>query len=239
LRAVVDRQLCPLLGGASMEMPAAILATVSIGSIMRADRFYSLYSNAQSRGTIMFGKPKNKIVDTVQKTGSTYPATSAGPTTQLSKSATAQPAANMEPTESIASISSGMSIVGKIVCDGTVNIFGRIEGELRGSSVNVCNGARVEGNLVAEELTVGGSVRGTIHAARVKLQSTADVEGEIYHQLLSIEENARFEGTSKRGTKATDLQSSIQSNADRPLQTQAEAQSEVVPIAYSPGVAIE
>jgi cytoskeletal protein CcmA (bactofilin family) len=187
----------------------------------------------------VFSKPKSKIVDPVQKTESIHPATSAGSTTQLSKSATTQPAANVEPAERIASISSGMSIVGKIVCDGTVNIFGHIEGELRGSIVNVCNGARVEGNLIAEELTVGGRVKGTIQADRVKLQSTADVEGDICHQLLSIEENARFEGTSKRGTKVNDSQSSIQSNADRPLQSQAKAQSEAVPMAFSPAVAIE
>ena len=110
---------------------------------------------------------------------------------------------------------------------------------MRGASVNVCKGARVDGNLFAEELIVGGSVRGTIEATRVKLQSTADVEGDICHQLLSIEENAHFEGTSKRVTKGTDLQSSVQSGAGWPLQSLDDPQSEVVPITMSPKVASE
>jgi len=189
----------------------------------------------------VFGKPKSKMVDTVQTAGSSDPAASVQSISQAPKSAPVQEAANTntEPTGNIATISAGTSIIGKIVCDGAVKIFGRIEGEVRGASVNVCSGARVDGNLFAEELIVGGSVRGTIEATRVKLQSTADVEGDICHQVLSIEEKARFEGTSKRVAKGTDLQANVQSGAGWPLQSRAEAQSTVVPIAVSPGVASE
>ena len=63
----------------------------------------------------------------------------------------------------------------------------------------------MEGDVVAEELTIGGMVKGTIHANRVKLNSTAVVEGDIFHRSLSIEENARFEGSSKREDNAVDL----------------------------------
>jgi cytoskeletal protein CcmA (bactofilin family) len=96
------------------------------------------------------------------------------------------------------SISAGMTIVGKISGEGTVKIFGRVEGELRASTVLVAPGADVDGDIVADELSVGGHVKGTIHANRVKLNSTAVVEGDIFHRSLSIEENARFEGSSKR-----------------------------------------
>ena len=65
--------------------------------------------------------------------------------------------------------------------------------------------AKVEGDIVAEELTISGQVKGTIHANRVKLNSTAVVEGDIFHRSLSIEENARFEGLSKREDKAVDV----------------------------------
>jgi cytoskeletal protein CcmA (bactofilin family) len=187
----------------------------------------------------VFRKSKTKIVDTVQTPRSSDPAPSLQLVTPSPKTAIVHEAADVEPTGRIASISSGTSVVGKIVCEGAVDIFGRVEGEVRGASVNVCQGARVDGKLFAEELTVGGSVRGTIEATRVKLQSTADVEGDICHQLLSIEENARFEGTSKRITKGADLQSSGQSSAGWPLQSRNETQSEVVPIAISPGVASE
>jgi len=103
-----------------------------------------------------------------------------------------------EPTDEISSISSGMTIIGKIAGEGTVNIFGRVEGELRASTVLISDGAHVEGDIIADELTIGGRVKGTIHASRVKLNSTAIVEGDIFHRSLAIEENARFEGSSQR-----------------------------------------
>ena len=79
-----------------------------------------------------------------------------------------------------------------------MHVFGQIEGELRALTVLIGEGAQVEGDIVAEELTIGGIVKGSIHANRVKLNSTAVVEGDIFHRSLSIEENARFEGSSKR-----------------------------------------
>jgi cytoskeletal protein CcmA (bactofilin family) len=79
-----------------------------------------------------------------------------------------------------------------------VRISGRIEGELHASTVLIDDGAQVEGDIVAEELIIGGRVKGTIHANRVKLNGSAIVEGDIFHRSLSIDENARFEGSSRR-----------------------------------------
>ena len=109
-----------------------------------------------------------------------------------------------EPAGEISSISSEITIVGKITGKGTVKISGRIEGELHASSVLIADGAQVEGDIVAKEVTIGGRVRGTIHANRVKLTGSAIVEGDIFHRSLSIEENARFEGSSRRAETAVD-----------------------------------
>jgi len=111
----------------------------------------------------------------------------------------------------VSSISSGLSIVGKIIGHGALTIFGQVEGELRASTVVIAEGAQME-DVVAEELTIGGHVKGTIHANRVKLNSTAVVEGDIFHRTLAIEENARFEGTSRRNENAIDMPSRVQAS---------------------------
>jgi len=120
-----------------------------------------------------------------------------------------RPAAAKRPeqgsAEQVSTISRGMTIVGKMFGEGTLNVFGQVEGELRALNVLVNEGARVEGDVVAEDLTIGGQVKGSIHASRVKLNSTAVVEGDIFHRSLSIEENARFEGSSKREDNAVDV----------------------------------
>ena len=117
---------------------------------------------------------------------------------------------NASQPEAASSISSGLTIVGKIIGHGALTIFGRVEGEVRASNVVIAEGAQMEGDVVAEELTVGGHVKGTIRANRVKVDSTGVVEGDIFHRTLTIEENARFEGTSRRSENAIETPSPVQ-----------------------------
>src|SRR5215467_14041429 len=132
----------------------------------------------------MFGNSKDNAAD---------PNRDSSPAQHFKRSSTA-PA----PLEMTSSISCGLSIVGNIVGQGKLGIFGHVEGEVHASTVQIGDGAQVDGDIVAEELTIGGRVKGTIHANRVKLNSTAVVEGDIYHRSLAIEENAQFEGMSRR-----------------------------------------
>jgi len=143
----------------------------------------------------MFGKSKDTAPDYKQDSASAQ---------EVKRSAVASSA-----PEGTSSISSGLSIIGKIVGQGTLGIFGHVEGEVHASTVQIGNGAQVEGNIVAEELTIAGRVKGTIHANRVKLNSTAVVEGDIYHRSLAIEENAQFEGMSRRQENVIDTPSLI------------------------------
>jgi cytoskeletal protein CcmA (bactofilin family) len=117
----------------------------------------------------------------------------------------------LQPQEA-SSISSGLSIVGKITGHGALTIFGHVDGEVRASSVVIAKGAQMLGDIVAEELTINGHVKGTLHANRVRIGGTGVVEGDIFHRTLAIEENARFEGMSRRNENAIDMQSLAQTN---------------------------
>jgi cytoskeletal protein CcmA (bactofilin family) len=114
--------------------------------------------------------------------------------------------------DAASSISAGLSIIGKIVGHGSVTVFGHVDGELRASIVVIANGAEMVGDVFAEEVTISGHIKGSIHANRVKLGGTAVVEGDIFHRTLAIEENARFEGTSRRNENAIDSTSLVQTN---------------------------
>src|SRR5215475_1299922 len=152
----------------------------------------------------MFGKSKGNVAD--RNLDSSLE--------QQSDHAIAEPAA----PEASSSIGSGLSIVGKIVGQGRLGIFGHVEGEVHASTVQIGDGAQVVGNIVSEELTIGGRVKGTIHANRVKLNNTAVVEGDIHHRSLAIEENAQFEGMSRRQKNAIDTPSLVP-----PKRSQAQA----------------
>jgi cytoskeletal protein CcmA (bactofilin family) len=115
----------------------------------------------------------------------------------LQRSAVTRPAAVMlHPSETISSIGSEMAVIGRITCKGALKIYGLVKGEVIASSAFIADGARIQGEIIAEELTIAGRVKGNIHALRVKLQATAVVEGDISHRSLSIDEHAWFEGRS-------------------------------------------
>jgi cytoskeletal protein CcmA (bactofilin family) len=123
-----------------------------------------------------------------------------------------QAAARLEPTTKAGTsscIGFDMSIVGNIECKGPAQVFGRIEGELRASDLQISDGAQVEGSVIAQNVTVCGRVKGTIRAVRVKLQNGGAVEGDIFHQSLSIDENSQFEGSSRRVENPTEPSSSV------------------------------
>jgi cytoskeletal protein CcmA (bactofilin family) len=166
----------------------------------------------------MFGKKKDKPLGKGQV---------AGPSAAVKVAEPEQSARTPESLEKMSSIGSGMTVVGKLVGDGVVKIFGNVEGEVQASAVLICEGAYVEGNVIAKELTVGGRVKGTMHAIRAKLQGTAVVEGDIYHQSLAIEENARFEGTSHRGDNLPETPSGVQAKGSTP-QPKAQAEPQAV-----------
>jgi cytoskeletal protein CcmA (bactofilin family) len=101
-------------------------------------------------------------------------------------------------TEAVSIFGHGMLITGNIVSEGAVQIFGRVTGEIHAARLLICEGAAVEGKVTAQEAVIQGSFKGTIHGNSVKLQGTAVVDGEIFNKSLTIEQNALFEGVSRR-----------------------------------------
>jgi cytoskeletal protein CcmA (bactofilin family) len=72
--------------------------------------------------------------------------------------------ANLAESESTETscIGPDMTVIGKISSEETLNVFGRVEGELHASIVRISDGAEVEGTVAAQDLTIGGRFKGTI-----------------------------------------------------------------------------
>jgi cytoskeletal protein CcmA (bactofilin family) len=103
---------------------------------------------------------------------------------------------NGAPTRSV--IDAWLMITGNLQSEGEVQVDGKIQGDIRCAHLTVGRDAMVTGNITAEEVVVRGKVKGVIRANRVILQDSAQVDSEIFHKKLSIEEGACFEGTSHR-----------------------------------------
>jgi cytoskeletal protein CcmA (bactofilin family) len=95
------------------------------------------------------------------------------------------------------SIGSKVTIVGNIECDGPIAIEGTVHGEVRGALVTISRYGTVTGRIIADHVTVEGGVSGEIYANKLILKPSCDVEGEIYHRELSLEDGSYFDGKSR------------------------------------------
>jgi cytoskeletal protein CcmA (bactofilin family) len=75
-----------------------------------------------------------------------------------------EPADNSRLLEKASILGAGMIITGNIVCDGSVQIFGRVIGDIHVSHLLICEGAEVEGKITAEETSIQGAFKGTLHS---------------------------------------------------------------------------
>ncbi len=112
--------------------------------------------------------------------------------------------------EAVSTLGAGMLIKGNIVCEGPMQVFGRIVGEIHAVKLSIGHGAEVEGKITARSTTIAGTFKGTINSENVRLESTAVVEGEIYKNALVIDQDAQFEGMTRRLEKSTELPSAEQ-----------------------------
>jgi cytoskeletal protein CcmA (bactofilin family) len=135
-----------------------------------------------------------------------------------SKKETAPPAASNVPTAKRAARSSAPSIIsadlivtGTLTSTGDIQIDGRVEGDVHSAGLVIGDKAFINGEILAEEVTIRGRVTGSIRARKVLLCSTSHVEGNILHEAFAVETGAFFEGNCR--------------HADNPLAEQVPAKT--------------
>jgi len=90
----------------------------------------------------------------------------------------------------------GVEIVGEVSFTQGVKIDGVIKGNVRSNaSLVVGSKGRVEADISARRISIGGEFRGTVHASeRVEILRDGKVFGDLYTPCLIIEAGAVFEG---------------------------------------------
>ena len=98
-------------------------------------------------------------------------------------------------------IAEGMHMLGNIVSEGTLDIDGKIDGNVRGHTITIRSNGMIRGDVVADTVYVYGSVEGLIKAKIVMLYADAKVTGTIMHESITIEDGAFVDGKFKRTDK--------------------------------------
>ena len=95
-------------------------------------------------------------------------------------------------TESI--ISSDLTIEGDMKSGGSVNIDGRLVGNLNCKSVNVNSMGALEGNIEADQLINLGEITGDINARSVELKEGSNTESNLKSDNLQVSNGAVLKG---------------------------------------------
>ena len=95
-------------------------------------------------------------------------------------------------------LSSDLTVKGNLKTAGDIQIEGTVNGDIRAHLLTIGEGATVSGECLADDVIVNGRVIGRVRGLKVRLTSTARVEGDIIHKTIAIESGAHFEGSVQR-----------------------------------------
>jgi cytoskeletal protein CcmA (bactofilin family) len=95
----------------------------------------------------------------------------------------------------------GARLEGDFVISGSIRIEGQFKGHIAaGGSVVLSPGSVVDADIEGEDVSVGGTLRGNVHAKnRAEVTSAGRLQGDIASRALIVAEGAYFEGRSSMG----------------------------------------
>ena len=91
-------------------------------------------------------------------------------------------------------INEWLTMRGDLESEGDILIKGKVHGNITCKLLIVDVEAAIEGGIDCDDVVIRGATRGVIKAKRVRLEKTANVDGEIYQESFSAEEGARIRG---------------------------------------------
>lgn len=89
-------------------------------------------------------------------------------------------------------VAPNLLVQGHLLSDGQVHVDGTVEGDVRAEQLSIGSSGSIVGRVFAKTLQIAGRVEGQINAGDVSVSATAVVEGLLQYQSLSVERGARL-----------------------------------------------
>ncbi len=120
----------------------------------------------------------------------------------------------MQVANSSNTIGKGTSITGDIEAYGNIRIEGKIKGNIQSKSkVVLGNGAKVEGNIVAQNAEIEGEIVGKVEISEILyLRATSVINGDIYASKVVTESGAQISGKIEVGNGSVKPLTAINKN---------------------------
>jgi cytoskeletal protein CcmA (bactofilin family) len=131
-------------------------------------------------------------------------------------------------------IEAGMLLEGNLAVSGTMELNGRLVGNLACTRLEIGPDGYVQGDITAEEVVVEGQIVGTVRARLVDVRGTGVVEGDVFHERLAVAGDAVLTGECVRlkdvwsSPKVATLQGRVAREAEVLAQLEATAMHHLV-----------
>lgn len=99
------------------------------------------------------------------------------------------------PSGQDAIIGKNIKITGSIDSPDMVVLHGEVTGDIICKTLEIGLKGKLQGNVKAETVIIGGSLTGDVETIRLKLEGSAYVNGEMRYHVIEVEEGAQLEGS--------------------------------------------
>ncbi len=91
-------------------------------------------------------------------------------------------------------IVSDLNIQGDLISEGAIEIGGIVNGNIKCNFVTIRKGAKINGDVKADNLVINGIVDGLMQAKHISVTSSAVVKGTLEYGFLNVESGADIAG---------------------------------------------
>lgn len=95
---------------------------------------------------------------------------------------------------SVSRLGRGVKIRGILEIEGELVVSGSVYGRIAALKVVIAPDGFVEGDIVAQEVIIGGRLDGRVYASSVTVEVTANVTGRLFHHTIEVARGARIDG---------------------------------------------
>ena len=85
---------------------------------------------------------------------------------------------------------SDVSIEGDIIEKDKIIVDAKINGDIKAEDIETYINSNITGNINSKSATLAGLMKGNVNSEKIRLKSTADMEGVLNQKTLIIEEGA-------------------------------------------------
>lgn len=98
-------------------------------------------------------------------------------------------------------IAADLTIVGNLVCSGSIEVEGQIEGNVTCGHVTIRRTGSIKGDVTADMVQIDGEVNGLVKGRNITLSETGRITGMIMYEALSVKDGAYIDGQCKSTDK--------------------------------------